>query len=110
MQIMTGRMWSNGKMCFLLQVRRILAIATIPRDDDPPEATSAIEAHRYRVQSCGKIYARPKVASHLTSTADTGSCSLDLEKFKQRGMLAKYVVLHEVKSQAMKIAKFCTTC
>jgi hypothetical protein len=73
--------------CFLLQVRRglslsSLAIATlIPHDDDPPEATSAIEAHRYRVQPfAAEIYARSKVALHLTSATDIGSCNLGLEK------------------------------
>lgn len=46
------KLWMGGcglmGKCFLLQVRRTLA-TLILHDDDSPEATSAIEAHWYRV-------------------------------------------------------------
>lgn len=36
--------------CFLLQVRKTLALVSRYRHDDPPEATSTIEAYRYPIQ------------------------------------------------------------
>ena len=99
--------------CFLLQVRRglsSLAIATlIPHDDDPPEATSAIEAHRYRVQPfAAEIYARLKV---VASYVRYGYWELQPGSRKiLQGMLKKYEVLLEAKSQVIKMATFLTTC
>lgn len=104
MQIMVGRMWSNGKMFSVAGKDSCSRLSLSPRrrpargykhNRSVPIPSSAL---------CGKIYARQKSYCILRPLQ---MLQLGSGKILQ-GMVKKYEVLHEAKSQTMKIVKFFT--
>jgi len=61
--------------CFLLQVRKILALVSRYRHNDPPEAMSTIEAYRYPIQLFAAKFMLGK--NHITSYVYYGYYSLE---------------------------------